>query len=145
MDRPLPLIDDTNRHYWEAAREHRLVMLRCAACGTWVHPPRGACRVCRSDRLEPEELSGRGHVYSWSVMNSPGNPGFEDRIPYAVLVVELEEQQGLFTIGNVVDCPLDEIEIGMPLEVTWEDVTDEITLPQWQPARRTEPSAGASR
>jgi len=145
VDRPLPVIDDTNRHYWEAAREHRLVMLRCGACGTWVHPPRGACRVCQSDQLAPEELSGRGHVYSWSVMNSPGNPGFEDLIPYAVLVVELEEQRGLFTIGNIVDCPLEEIEMGMPLEVTFEQLTEEITLPQWQRARSAAPSAGVSR
>ena len=55
-----------------------------------------------------------------------------------MLVVELAEQPGLFTIGNVVDCPLDEIEIGTPLEATWERLSDEITLPQWQPAHRTE-------
>jgi uncharacterized protein len=144
VDRPMPVIDDSNRHYWEAAREHRLVILRCRACGTWVHPPRGACTTCRSDELAPEQLSGHGHLYSWSVMHSPGNPGFEDRIPYAVLVVELDEQRGLFTIGNIVDCPLDAIEMGMPLEVTWEDLTDEITLPQWRRAVEAGAREGAS-
>jgi uncharacterized protein len=134
MERPLPVIDDTNRHYWEGAGEHRLVVLRCVGCRTWVHPPDGVCPGCQGDELVPEELSGRGRVYSWSVMHSPGNPGFENRIPYAVLVVELEEQRGLFTIGNVVDCELDDIEIDMALEVTWEELTDEITLPQWRPA-----------
>lgn len=133
MDRPLPVIDDSNRHYWEGARQHRLVMQRCTDCRTWVHPPRGICPACRGERLLPEELSGKGRVYSWSVMHSGGNPGFEDRIPYVVLVVELDEQKSLFTIGNIVDCAAQDVEIGLPLEVTWEDVNDEITLPQWRP------------
>jgi len=68
-------------------------------------------------------------------MHSGGNPGFEGRIPYAVLVVELEEQKGLFTIGNLFDAEPDDLEIGMPLEVTWEDVSEEVTLPQWRPAK----------
>jgi uncharacterized OB-fold protein len=134
MDRPRPVIDDVNRHYWAGAREHRLVGQRCAECRTWVHPPRAMCPGCRSAQLRPEELSGRGRVYSWSVMHSGGNPGFEDKRPYAVLVVELEEQPGLFTIGNLFDAEPDELEIGLPLEVTWEDIDDEITLPQWRPA-----------
>jgi uncharacterized OB-fold protein len=134
MDRPLPVIDDSNRHYWEGARQHRLVMQRCVECRTWVHPPRPLCPGCRSQQLVPEELSGKGRVYSWSVMHSGGNPGFEDRIPYVVLVVELDEQKGLLTIGNIFDCATEDIEIDLPLEVTWEDVNDEITLPQWRPA-----------
>jgi hypothetical protein len=65
-------------------------------------------------------------------MRSSGNPGFEDRLPYAVLVVELAEEAGLFTVGNLLDCPLDDIDIGMRLEVAWEELTDDITLPQWR-------------
>jgi uncharacterized OB-fold protein len=65
-------------------------------------------------------------------MRSPGNPGFEDRLPYAVLVVELDEETGLFTVGNLLDCPIDEIDIGMRLEVAWEELTGDITLPQWR-------------
>ena len=133
MDRPLPVVDDSNRYYWEGAKEHRLVLLRCAECRTYVHPPKPLCPSCRSLRLEPEQVSGRGSVYSWSVMHSPGNPGFEDRLPYVVLVVELDEQRGLFTIGNVFDCDVEDLEIGLPLEVTWEEVSDAITLPQWRP------------
>ncbi len=141
MNRPLPVIDDANGPYWQNARARRLVIARCEACHLWVHPPRELCPRCRSERFEFEAVSGRGHLYSWSVMRSGGNPGFEDRLPYAVLVVELEEQPGLFTIGNVVDCALDAITLGMPLEVTWEQLTDEVTLPQWRPAHAAEPSA----
>jgi uncharacterized OB-fold protein len=134
VERPLPVIDESNRHYWEGAHEHRLVLLRCPRCDGWVHPPRPTCPRCRSERLDPAEASGRGKVYSWSVMRSPGNPGFDDRLPYAVLVVELAEQPGLLTIGNIVDCPLDAIEISMAVEVVWERIDDEVTLPQWRPA-----------
>ncbi len=134
MDRLLPEIDEVNRFYWEAAREHRLMLLRCPECSTWVHPPRPTCPRCQSERLDPTPASGRGEVYTWSVMRSRGNPGFDHKIPYAVVVVELAEQPKLFTVGNI-DCPLEEIEIGLPVEVTFETVTDEITLPQWRPAR----------
>jgi uncharacterized OB-fold protein len=133
VQRPVPVIDDLNRPYWEGARQHRLVLLRCPSCRTYVHPPRPTCPRCRAEHLSPCEVSGRGRVYSWSVMRSPGNPGFEERIPYAVLVVELDEQVGLLTIGNIVDCPLEEIRMGMELELAWEELTDEVTLPQWRP------------
>jgi uncharacterized OB-fold protein len=141
MDRPLPVIDDSNRNYWDGARRHRLVLDRCCDCGTYAHPPRAMCLECRCGDFEPTEISGRGRVYSWSVMHSPGNPGFDDRLPYAVLIVELDEQPGLFTIGNLLEGEVDDLEIGMPVEVTWEELTDRITLPQWRPAHQ----AGAGR
>lgn len=137
MERPLPVIDDTNRHYWEAARERRLVLARCTACGSYAHPPGRMCQQCQGSHFEPSELSGLGTLYSWSVMYSPGNPGFEERLPYAVLVVELAEQPGLFTIGNLLEGAIADLEIGMPVEVAWERLSAEITLPQWRPASTT--------
>lgn len=134
MQRPTPVIDDLSRPYWDGARDNRLVIQRCAECRAYVHPPRLTCSRCRSERLEAEQVTGRGRIYSWSVMRSPGNPGFEDRLPFAVVVVELDEQSGLLTVGNIEDCRLEEIEIGMPVEVSWERLDDEITLPQWRPA-----------
>jgi len=134
-ERPLPVRDDLNRHYWDGAQDGKLVILRCPQCGTYVHPPRAVCPTCQGEKLEPTEVSGRGTVYSWSVMHSGGNPGFEDRIPYAVLVVELEEQAHLITIGNLVDADASELEIGAPLEVCFEKIDDEVTLPQWRLAR----------
>ena len=139
MARPRPVVDDSNRHYWEGANEHRLVLARCNDCGAYQHPPREMCHQCQGSSFEPTEVSGLGTVYSWSVMQSGGNPGFEDQLPFAVLVVELDEQPGLFTIGNLLEGKIDDLEIGLPLEVTWEQLDDEITLPQWRPA-----SQGAS-
>ena len=85
--------------------------------------------------MEPAQVSGRGTVYSYSVMHNPGNPGFDDDLPYAVVVVELAEQAGLITVGNLRECAPDQIRIGMPIEVVFEAVTDEVTLPQWRPPR----------
>lgn len=64
-------------------------------------------------------------------MRTKGNPGWDHKLPYAVVVVELDEQKGLITIGNI-DCPIEAIDIGMPVEVTFEKINDEVTLPQWR-------------
>lgn len=134
-ERPLPVSDELSRHYWDGAREGKLVLLRCPACSMFVHPPvRESCPGCRHEGLQPAEASGRGSVYSWSVMHSGGNPGFEDELPYVVLVVELDEQRGLITIGNLVDGTAADLAVGTPLEVTFEQVDDEVTLPQWRVA-----------
>jgi uncharacterized OB-fold protein len=130
--RPLPVRDELNGHYWDGARDGKLVLLRCATCGLFVHPPtRSTCPSCRSEQLTPFEASGRGTVYSWSVMHTGGNPGFEDKLPYTVLVVELAEQPGLITIGNLVGASPIDLAIGLPVEVTFEKIDDQVTLPQW--------------
>jgi uncharacterized OB-fold protein len=133
VERLLPEIDDTNRFYWDAARAHRLELLRCEDCRTWVHPPRPNCWKCRSERLKPEAASGKGKVYSWSVMRTPGNPGFDHKLPYAVVVVEMDDQVGLYAIGNI-DCPIEAIRLNLPVEVTYEKATEAVTLPQWRVA-----------
>ena len=135
-ERPLPVRDESNRYYWDGAREGRLVLLQCTGCGTFVHPPtRAMCPSCRSEELKPTEVSGRGSLYSWSIMHSGGNPGFEDKIPYVVLVVELAEQPGLITIGNLIGTTPVDLAIGEAVEVTFEKINDEVTLPQWKLAR----------
>ncbi len=132
-ERPLPVRDEANQAYWDGAQDEQLVLLRCAACATYVHPPtQTMCPNCRSEELRPTAVSGKGTIYSWSVMHSGGNPGFEDKLPYAVLVVELVEQRGLITIGNLVDGDPADLAIGRPVEVCFEKVNEEVTLPQWR-------------
>lgn len=132
-DRPVPIRDELNRHYWDGAREGKLVLLRCGVCATFVHPPtRAMCPRCRSEDLIPSAVSGNGTVYSWSVMHSGGNPGFEDRIPYTVLVVELDEQPGLITIGNLVGAGPSDLAVGKAVTVCFEEIDTEVTLPQWR-------------
>ena len=133
LSRPEPVADEVSAAYWAGAREHRLTIMRCSACGFFVHPPRGVCPRCQGEGLVPEQVSGRGKVYSYHVMHLPGVPGFTP--PYGVAVIELDEQPGLLTVGNVLDCPLEELSIGMPVQVTFEELSESVTLPQWTRGR----------
>jgi uncharacterized OB-fold protein len=128
--RPVPLVDDDSRVYWEGARRHELLILRCRACGFYVHYPRRPCPRCGSGEMEPARLSGRGVIHSYTVTHHPGAPGFEQAIPFAVVLVELEEQVGLRLIANVVNAPPGDVRIGLPVEIVFEDVTPDLTLPQ---------------
>ena len=134
--KPVPVPDDLSRPFWDGARRHELVVLRCAACGCYVHHPRPSCPRCAGGELRPTRVSGRGTLYSFTVSHYVGAPGFEDEVPYVIVIVELEEQVGLRIVGNLRDCPRDAVRVGMPLEVLWEDVTPEITLPQFRPRQR---------
>jgi len=116
--------------YWEGARRRELVIQRCADCSHWAHPPRWVCPNCQSFNLRGQTASGRGSLYAWSVQHMKGVPGFSP--PYTVAVVELAEQPGLITIGNIRGVDPDRLRIGMPLEVEYEVLSDEVVLPQWR-------------
>ena len=124
MDRPLPEPNSETAFFWEAAQKGELHILRCNACGTYVHLPRPACRNCQSTDLAPARVSGRGVVHSFTVTHFP-LPGFEP--PFAVALIELEE--GVRLASNVVDVPPEEMAVGIPVEVTFVKVADDVTLP----------------
>lgn len=127
--RPLPLPDPETAFFWEATARGVLEILRCQKCGTWVHYPKPACWNCSSGDLKPEPVSGRGTVYSYTVTHQDV-PGYT--APFAVVIVELEEQKGLRMVSNVVDVPPDDVRIGMPVEVTFQKVADDVTLPMFK-------------
>ena len=131
--RPLPLIDEASRPYWEGARRHELVLLRCPGCMYYVHYPREQCPRCGSGKLVPSRVSGRGVVHSFTITHHRAAPGFEDQVPFVVILVELEEQRGLRIISNLSGCRPDEVRIGMPVEVVFEDVGPDLSLPQFRP------------
>jgi len=125
-DRPLPLPDPETAFFWEATARRKLEILRCQSCKTWVHYPKPSCWNCSSGDLKPEEVSGRGTVYSYTVTHQDV-PGYT--APFAVVIVELEEQAGLRMVSNVVDVPPDDVRIGMPVEVTFQPVAEDVWLP----------------
>jgi uncharacterized OB-fold protein len=131
---PLPLPDEQSRGYWEAAREGRLAIQRCGACRRWYHPPGVICTACGSEKLAFENVSGRGTVYGYSVMHDKRVRGFEHRVPYISVWVELAEQPLLITVGNLVGVSPSEVRIGLPVEVFFEKLNDEVTLPQFRRA-----------
>lgn len=129
--KPLPRIDEINRPYWEAAKRHELVLQRCQVCGRYRYPPGETCPGCLSDKLDWVKASGRGKVYTWTVFHQVYHPAFASEAPYAVVAVELEEGPRLTT--SLVDCKPEDIKIDMPVEVVFDDVTAEITLPKFRP------------
>ena len=130
--RPRPVPDAESAPYWEAARAHRLSLPRCDDCGLWLFPPRQRCPGCQSSRLRWEALSGKGTVFSRCVMHERLVPGFTP--PYLVAQVELQEQAGLLLMCNILDARPEEVAIGAPVEVAFEDLED-ATLVQFRLAR----------
>jgi hypothetical protein len=132
-------MSDAMRPFFEAARAHRLVIQRCTACGTYRFPARELCSRCLARDAAWVPASGRGKVFSYGVVHQVYHPAFAADVPYAVVVVELEEGVRLTT--NLLDCPLEAVRIGLPVEVCFEDRTPEVSLPQFRPAEG--PGGGA--
>ena len=141
MAKPIPIPDLETAPYWDAARRHVLMLPRCNRCRHVLFPPRPECPACLADDVAWVEMSGRGTVYTYCVMRVSLVPGYE--APYVVAQVALEEDPDVRLTANVVECPIEAVQIGMPVEVTFEDRTPEASLPQFRP-RRTEPEAGAA-
>jgi len=97
--RPLPLITEMNQHFWCGGADGRLHVLRCGACDTWIHPYAARCPKCRSDKVAPQPVSGRGTVAGFTVNHQAWIPGVE--VPYVVAIVELEEQANVRLMTNM--------------------------------------------
>ncbi len=127
---PLPVPNLDNQEFFDQCREHQLVLRRCRDCNSFLHPPRPNCPKCASENLEWVESEGRGTVYTFTLTRQPVSRAFVGRLPWAVVEVELEE--GVHLISNLVGSDPEEIEIGMAVEVVFEEVNDEITLPKFK-------------
>ena len=128
--KPLPEITEDNQPFWEGCKQHKLLLQRCSKCGR-RRDASPACPECLSAEHEWVEASGKGSVYSWIVVHQRYNRAFEDDLPYNVAIVELEEGPRLLT--NIVGLENDDIQPGLSVEVAWDDVTEEITLPKFRP------------
>lgn len=118
--------------FWDASRDHRLVLPWCPACEQPVWYPREICPRCLGADLDWREPSGLATVYAASVHTKAGLPMMADRVPYVVALVDLDEGVRLMT--NVVGCPPAEVEVGMRVRVAWEDLSDGRALPVFEPA-----------
>lgn len=129
--RLLPLVTPENEHYWHGGAEGKLRFLRCESCRHYVHPPAPLCPECLSRDLSPEAVSGRAVVHTFTVNHQPWIPGFDP--PYVVAIVEIEEQPSLRLTTNLVGCEIEDVRIGMPVRVTFEDIGDDVFLPLFEP------------
>jgi uncharacterized OB-fold protein len=130
---PLPLPTLDNLPFYEAARRGELRFQRCSACGMFRHYPRPLCPACLSRDSTWERSSGRGTVYTWTIVRGPTLPAFEARLPYNVVDVLMEE--GVHFVSQVLDCPPEEIRAGMPVEAVLVPASDEITLVKFRRVR----------
>lgn len=134
-NRPLPQPTPETRAFWDATRQHRLSLQRCADCNTTYFPPRTICpaKGCHSTNVDWVDVSGKGTLHSYVINHRPP-PGFEEMAPYAIAVVKLDEGPKMMTnIVGIENTP-ENLVLDMPLEVVFEDVSDEITLYKFKPA-----------
>lgn len=129
--KPIPRVDQESKGFWEACRRHELYVQRCRSCGQLRYYPRAVCPQCMSSDTEWVRCSGRGTVYTFTVTHQNHAPGFRESLPYVLAYVELEE--GVQMLTNIVDCAPEDVRIGLPVEVTFEDVTEEIAIPRFKP------------
>jgi uncharacterized protein len=127
--RVLPPIDDVTREFWTGGARGELMIQRCGACGRYVHPPTASCTECGGE-LRAEPVSGRGTVFTFTINRHPFNPDVP--LPYVIAIVELVEQADLRVVTNVVGCDVDDVRIGMPVKVIFED-RGEIFMPVFEP------------
>ena len=130
--RVIPKPTPETQHYWDGAREGELRLQTCQACDHTYFPPRPFCPECGSRDVAVNKASGKAKLLSYVINHLP-SPGFEP--PFAIAIVELEEGPRL--MSNILDCEQtpEALQLDMPLEVTFEKLSDEITLPQFRPAR----------
>lgn len=129
---PLPDVRGSARRYWSAALRGELQLPFCDACGGAIFYPRDFCPSCGGRSVTWRRCSGRGTIYSYSVIHTHPNPTFRERVPYVVALVTLEE--GARVLTEVVGCPPETVRVGMAVVVDFRRAGDDVVLPVFKPA-----------
>ena len=127
---PLPARIGLAEEFYQYCKLHELRFQRCTDCGAWRHLPRPMCGECGSFNYEWAPSAGKGKVYSWITVVQPMVPAFNDAVPYTVPLVDLDE--GVRMVAIIQDVAPEAMQLGMSVEVVFEDVTPEITLPRFR-------------
>ena len=127
--RPLPRLEPVNRPFWTGGADGELRIMRCQDCKTFIHPPRPVCRQCLSDNVQPEAVAGTGVVDTFTVNYQAWMPGME--VPFVIARVALDGAPGVYLTTNIVGCPVEEVDIGDRVRVTFEQ-QGEVYLPLFE-------------
>ena len=133
MNKPLPQPDGLNAEFYEHCAKRELRFQRCE-CGVWRHPPRVLCAACGSEQFEWARASGRGRVFTWTVTHQALHPAYADEVPYALLVVEMDE--GVRMVSTLRNLDPADLALDLPVEVVFEPRSETITLPCFRPSAR---------
>jgi uncharacterized OB-fold protein len=126
-----PEVTGDTIHFWEGCRQHEFRLQKCRDCGSYQNHPRPFCGECYETNIEWVTSSGRGTVWTFTITKQHGDPRFAWRVPFVLAYVELEE--GVKVMTNIVDTPPESVYIGMPVEVTFVEVTPELSIYQFRP------------
>ncbi len=129
--KPLPVITEESRPFWEGCRQGKLMLQRCVRCQQYQFYPRLYCVQCGMDTPAWVEVSGRGTIYSYTIIRQNKSPEFRNDVPYNVAIVQLAE--GPRMLSNIVDIDYDKLRVDMPVTVVFDAVTDIIALPRFKP------------
>lgn len=129
--KPLPRPDADDKFFWDGCKEHKLLFQKCQKCGLVRWPPSIICSNCYSQDTEVIESTGKGRIYTYAIYHQAFHPGFKSEVPYMTALIELEE--GPHFLSNVIDCEPSDVECDMPVEVVWENITQEFSLPKFKP------------
>jgi uncharacterized OB-fold protein len=127
---PLPIIDTDTRPFWESCKKHDMAIQKCADCGSVRFPPHPLCPKCLSANATWVKVSGKGRVYTYVTYVQAPRALSGTQMPFTVSMIELPEGFRMWT--NVVDRKPDQIYIGMPVELVYEDINEEVTLPKFK-------------
>ena len=129
--KPLPRGEGYHGEFYAFCKQHELRFQRCSNCHTWRHMPRESCPSCGSFEWSWEPSSGKGKVFSWTVVHRALQPTFAENVPYAVAIIELEE--GVRMVSHVLDLAPQALRVDLPVEVVFDDVTSQVSLPKFRP------------
>lgn len=129
----LPVPSPETAFWWENCREGRLSIQRCGACEAYQFYPRALCSSCLSGTLEWVEAAGTATVTTFTICRVPAAEAYAADLPYVVALVRLEEGPTMMT--NIVECDPEFVSTGMSVEVVFESLSDQISLPQFRPVR----------
>ena len=132
VTRPIPVPNEWTKPFWEAARNGVLALQRCQSCGRFQHPPYPTCVNCIGIDLRFEPVAGRGSIYAYTIMYHTGDRRFAPAVPYASIIVELDDAPGALMAGNLLGAEYTEAKVGRRVEVVFQPLNDDITLPQFR-------------
>lgn len=128
----VPKPDALTEPYWRGARDGKLLLQTCRECGHAWHPPTPICPACQAKNYEWRPASGRGTVYSFTVVHHAAHVAVEKAVPYLVALVTLED--GPRVVSGILNCDADSVRVGMPVTLTFQEISPGIVLPQFMPA-----------
>ena len=130
---PLPAMERDTAEFWEGCKEHKLLIQRCGQCGAYRHNPTPVCSQCLSFKHSFVESTGAGEVWSFIIVPHAVHPAVRGSVPYNAAIVQLNDCGGVKLTSNVINCENEDLYIGMPVKVAWED-HDDVTYYRFEPA-----------